>query len=251
MKRFLQIIQRKIEKFVGYRIINIADEREQLEHRLSQKHFFDLYFSKIDPQDFFFVQIGANDGVNNDPIHSYVTKYNLRGIAIEPQPDVFELLKATYKKYPRVECIHTAVATDSGTKPFYSMKESYKTEKNFSLVTGLATFNKDVLRRTIKRKIPHDANPDDFIQETLIETKSLSTLLSERNIQKINLIQIDCEGYDYEIVKMIDFTKFSPDIINLESGHLSKKDRSDCEALFERHGYTWFRHGIDTCAYRA
>ncbi len=251
MNRILQIIKRKIENFIGYSFVHKETEKKYLEHRLSKENFFDLYFKNVNPSDFFFVQIGANDGVNNDPIHSYVTKYKLKGIAVEPQPDVFPLLKANYKDNPNVTCVNVAIAEESGTKTFYSMKELYKTEKNFSLVTGLATFNKDVLRHTIKRKIPHDANPDDYIQETSIKTVSLSGLLREHTVGKINMIQIDCEGYDYEIVKMIDFTKFTPDIINLESGHLKDEDRTECEKLFERQGYKWFRHGIDTCAYRA
>ena len=32
--------------------------------------------------DFFFLQIGANDGVSFDPIHQLVTRYKLKGICI-------------------------------------------------------------------------------------------------------------------------------------------------------------------------
>lgn len=250
MKRIFEIIKRKIENWAGYRLVNIEDERKLLEHRLSKENFFDLYFAHVDPKNFFFIQVGANDGVNNDPIHEYVIKYGLRGIAVEPQPDVFPLLRRTYSAYPNVTCVNAAIAGMSGTKAFYSVKESYKTEKNFSLVTGLATFNKDVLRRTIKRKIPYDADPEDYIEETYVKTISFDELLHEHGVERISLVQIDCEGYDYEIVKMIDFKKFSPDIINLESVHLSERDRKECEEIFERNGYRWFRHGIDTCAYK-
>lgn len=36
---------------------------------------------------FFFVQVGANDGVNDDPLRACVLKYRLSGLLIEPLPD--------------------------------------------------------------------------------------------------------------------------------------------------------------------
>ena len=250
MKRIISIIFRKIEKWVGYTLINIEKQRQQREHRLSIENFFDLYFSQVDTEDFFFVQIGANDGKNNDPIHRYVTKYKLHGLAIEPQPDVFTLLQETYKPYPFVECVNLAIAHESGTLPFYSVKESFKTSENFSQVSGLATFQKNVLIRTIVRKIPHDANPEEYVQETPVKTSSFKNLVEKYSLKRIDMIQIDCEGYDYEILKMIDLEHFAPSIINLESVHLVESDRIACEKLLESKGYTWFRHGIDMCAYK-
>src|ERR1022692_1833047 len=41
------------------------------------------------------VQVGANDG-NDDSVRPYLVKYAWRAVLIEPQPDVFERLKALY-----------------------------------------------------------------------------------------------------------------------------------------------------------
>ena len=57
-----------------------------------QKFFFFSTIGKKDPN-FFFVQVGANDGVNHDPIFHHVRKYNWKGLLIEPIPDIFEKLK--------------------------------------------------------------------------------------------------------------------------------------------------------------
>jgi hypothetical protein len=40
--------------------------------------------------DFFFIQIGANNGMTGDPIRKYILKYHWRGILVEPQPDIFQ-----------------------------------------------------------------------------------------------------------------------------------------------------------------
>ncbi len=41
-----------------------------------------------------FVQIGANDGVWNDPIEPYLRGEKWRGVLVEPVPYVFARLKA-------------------------------------------------------------------------------------------------------------------------------------------------------------
>ncbi len=42
---------------------------------------------------FFFIQVGANDGVLDDPIRALILEYRLAGLLIEPLPDIFEKLK--------------------------------------------------------------------------------------------------------------------------------------------------------------
>lgn len=204
----------------------------------------------MNPENFFFIQIGANDGKTHDPIYSYVTKYNLRGIAVELNPEVFVLLKETYAKYPNVQCVNVAIAKESGILPVFMAKESVKTKENYSLVTGITTLKKDVLRHTLSKRIPKEVLVDDFIEEVSITAITLDQLLKNNGVTRIDMIQLDCEGYDYEILKMIDFNKFSPCIINFESNHISDADREDCQKMLEAQGYKWFRHGIDTCAYK-
>ncbi len=243
-------IIKKIVESTGYAITKTKGRNIQEEEQISREDFLNLYFFNIDPKNFFFVQIGANDGETNDPVFPYITKCNLSGIVVEPQPDVFKLLQATYKNYNNVKCVNIAIAKETGTKPFYLAKESFKTEENFKRVTGIASLNKEVIKRTLKKKIPKYADVNDYIQEVLLNTCSLNDLIKKYKVEKIDMIQLDCEGYDYEIVKMFDFDQFSPSLINFESSHLSYGDRKECEHLLETQGYKWFRHGGDTCAYK-
>ena len=57
---------------------------------------FDLivrYICLLRGGSFFFIQVGANDGITVDPIHKYIIEYHWNGILIEPQPGVFDQLK--------------------------------------------------------------------------------------------------------------------------------------------------------------
>src|SRR5215207_8561123 len=53
-------------------------------------------------QDFYFVQIGANDGVMNDSLNPQIRKYGFRGCLVEPMPDVFNILQHNYRDQPQL-----------------------------------------------------------------------------------------------------------------------------------------------------
>jgi len=56
-------------------------------------HFLSLYFSLIDSDDFYFVEVGSNDGKTNDPLYDYVKNFDLSGVLVEPQKEVYDKLK--------------------------------------------------------------------------------------------------------------------------------------------------------------
>jgi FkbM family methyltransferase len=248
-------IIKKIMKRIGYSISKNKSLNLQNLKQVTRDDFFDFYFFQIDKNNFFFVQIGANDGKTNDPIYHYVTKYQLSGVVIEPQPDVFLLLQENYKRYPEVKCLNLAIAKETGSVSFYSVKEFVRNKINFSRLTGIASFDRNFIKqkfqsKQVKGSVDKRLNADDCILETKIRASSFAGLIKENKIEKIDFLQIDCEGYDYEILKTVDFNKFSPMIINFESQNLSDDDRKECEKMLEDLGYGWFRSGSDTCAYK-
>src|SRR5215203_3467954 len=56
----------------------------------------DLYLNKISRKHLNFIQIGANDGLVNDPFYKFIRRDNWKGILIEPQKDVFQKLQRTH-----------------------------------------------------------------------------------------------------------------------------------------------------------
>lgn len=229
----------------GYAITKIGAQTPQTEQRITPEHFYELFFSTATP-DFFFVQIGAHDGHSDDPIHPFVMQYGLAGIAVEPQADVFARLEETYKDLPQVKCVNAAIGT--GPLTFYTVKEEAKTDANFVKMTRSASFIKSSLVKSLVRKIPSMDEVDDYIVETPINVMSFEQLVE--GVEHIDMLQIDAEGYDYEILKMVDFNRFSPKVINFESLHLSDSDRKQCEEMLTGMGYHFFRTKSDTTAYK-
>jgi hypothetical protein len=69
------------------------------------------------------------------------------------------------------------------------------------------------------------------------------------HVAKLDLLHIDAEGYDDEIIKMIDFKRIQPGIIQYEHMHLSPERRSACEELLKKHGYRIINGFADVIAY--
>ncbi len=80
----------------------------------------------ISTNDFFFIQIGSNDGQTGDPIHSYIMKYHWKGILIEPIPFLFKRLKKTYENQNGLIFENIAISEKDGNKIFYRIEENHE-----------------------------------------------------------------------------------------------------------------------------
>lgn len=242
-------IIRKIINHLGYDIIK--PKRSQL----TIQNIFASYFYKI-PEDFFFVQVGAHDGKTRDPLYDYITRCNLAGILVEPQRVVFEKLQQNYASCKNLIFANIAIAEMDGYRSLYGVKESFQSTYNQHIdkgddATGIASFSKDHIRTHLKKNMPRffkEKNIDDYIGAETVKTLSFDTFTQKYNVKKIDLLQIDAEGFDFKIIKMLDFSKFSPSFINYESKNLQKIDRDRCEKLLQSKGYVLIKPGGDTCA---
>jgi hypothetical protein len=64
----------------------------------------------------------------------------------------------------------------------------------------------------------------------------------------IHLLQIDAEGFDYEIIRSIDFAAIRPLAVRFEHQILSQADRNACLELLASHGYRFLLEDGDTMA---
>ncbi|MFO1348206.1 MAG: hypothetical protein U1F12_06435 [Pseudomonadales bacterium] len=66
--------------------------------------------------DFFYVNIGANDGITNDPIFPFIEKYNWHGIQVEPVLSTFNQLKINLASFKNTIFENSAVIGNKGTR---------------------------------------------------------------------------------------------------------------------------------------
>lgn len=227
------------------------------DHTLSRRHFFDIYFSLKRP---FIVQIGANDGKTHDPLNQYITKYNLPGLLVEPQTDVFESLRATYEDQNNLLFANVAIGETDSEVPFFRIKpELVLSGKEYKASSGSSFYREQIVQNVINRLPPRRNNilkyvsddPNAYIDEVKVRVLSLPSLLREYHIEKIDLFFTDCQGHDFKILKQFDFEKYTPDIINFEHALFTEEEVRESRELLTAHGYKFFVNVGDTCAYKA
>jgi len=191
------------------------------------------------PSDFTFIQIGANDGRTNDPLRRLVLKYGFQGVLVEPQPEVFKRLVANYSGVPGLQFENSAVGTTDGEMTLYRFRPGPGVPE---WADCLASFSREHLIRNFD-------NVTGEVEEITVPTITFNTLLSRYRLPSVDLLQIDTEGFDYEILKMIDFRTFRPTIINFEHLLLVGAVRQECYGLLCGEGYKITESGVDAVAY--
>lgn len=203
-----------------------------------------------------FIQIGANDGFYHDPLYKFIKRDAWEGVLLEPQPYVFEtFLKPLHKNTPGVHLVNAALDYKDGERKIYTVAFSKS-----RWATGLATLDKSVLEKVVasghierlaKRygeELPKTVN--EYISDEPIACISVDTLLSKYSVKPFDWLQIDAEGYDYEIIKMFNIEKTQPSVIVYENSHLSTEDKSACEMHLIKNGYKLSQIKENTVAQR-
>jgi len=192
-----------------------------------------------DYEDIFVLKIGANDGICYDHLATLLlsdTRY--RGLLVEPVPMNAAMLKANYGKSGRFTIEQAAVAASSGTVKMYYVDESALKligASNPNWVRHVANIASLDRLHVLKHLAP-EMHP--AVKETPVECLAVNELLSRHNVQKIDLLHIDAEGFDYVILRQFDFTAFHPCFVLFAHTHLTNQDRRAAKTMMEFAGYT-------------
>lgn len=191
-----------------------------------------------------FIQIGSNNGVSADPINKLIQENNWHGILIEPIHYLYEELKKNYQNIKnRLVFENCAIANSSGNLKFYRLEKSNAPNLPY-WYDQIGSFNKDVVLKHADL-IP---NFHELLIEDNVRAITFRDLLNKHSIKNIDLIQIDTEGYDFEILKMIPFSELKIDFIMFENQHLSNSDFKKAIKLLKSHGYKIGSQYKDTIA---
>jgi len=89
---------------------------------------------------------------------------------------------------------------------------------------------------------------DERILSVLVRVISAETLIRNYAVTRIDLLQIDCEGYDYEVIKLFNIEINKPRVIIYENSHICNEDQIACESLLKKNGYAVKIMGPNTLA---
>lgn len=190
----------------------------------------------------FFIEIGANDGVSADLIHDFIVRDRWEGILVEPVKFVFERLVKNYSKQKGLAFENIAIGEIDGTKEFYWLKKT--DDKLPVFYDRLGSFVKDVLLYH-KHAIP---NIEDYIMVDQVKTLTFESLAKKHKVKKLDVVAIDTEGYDFEIIKLINYNELAPKLIIFENKHLKPEVYSESEKFLKSKGYIVYKRGGNSLA---
>lgn len=174
-----------------------------------------------------FLQVGAMDGKMFDPIYPFVKRHGWRGVVLEPLADMFATLVRHYADASGVVAVQAALterdgegemarvpqaAVDAGAVPGWAQGlGSFFPERNALGGVGCDPELADAIarHRTTER----------------VRCVTLATLAAEQDLPRIDLLQVDAEGYEAEILRQVLDAGYRPRVIQLEHWALAPDER--------------------------
>jgi len=164
-----------------------------------------------------FIEIGASDGKTLSNTY-LLEQLGWKGICVEPIPKQFELLQ----KNRRSINVNKAVYNVSGEKIKFTVAIS-------SLLSGITS------------EIDRHHSAKNNSSQILVETITLNDLIDQNNLPNfIEYLSLDTEGSEYEILKIVDFSKYTFGTIHVEHNYVMPR-REQIRSLLTLNGYIFLR----------
>jgi len=167
-----------------------------------------------------FLEAGAFDGIYQSNT-LFLEKYGWKGVLVEP----------SFENY--LKCLINRPNTISVNSALVSL-EDYKNSKiiigdfDSDIMSSISAKRRSEMRkrkykRTVNKfKLPITYLIDYFKQRSKAENNlatnaiTLSALLEYLDIENLDFLSLDVEGYEFEVLNGIDFTKHKPKIVLIE-----------------------------------
>ncbi len=201
----------------------------------------DVFFRLLSKKNVRFVQIGANDGIKNDPVHSFIKKYKWTGILVEPIPELMDKLKNAYHGVNGLIFDNVGIAEENGFMDFYFLPPEFN-EPDW--LQQIGTFDKNAILLNLEN-FPELL---DKIETRKIATVSLKELMARNKVSKADLLIVDAEGFEYKILSQLDQLEGKPSFILFEWGCMDGKDQNMLYDFLRSQHYRLYSSGGDILA---
>lgn len=181
-----------------------------------------------------FLQIGAFDGIGEDDLREIVIAHKLRGVLVEPQPAAFARLKQTYRNQPNVTLLEAAIAEERGVRDLYCKRGE---------ASMAASFDRNHL-------LKHDIADAEIVSQQVV-CHTVESALQSAGLSQVDILQIDAEGYDWPIIRSINFGRLKPRILRFEYRIMPPQDADACLEFLASRGYRFIVETRDIIAYQA
>jgi len=246
-------VKKVIRYFISpdpFRIFDSESEDSKIKRFLSD--FFSASgFSTI-------LQIGANDGIMNDPLRPFLPTHQGPVILVEALPYYCNMLGKLYSKQNNIRVVNSLIASTEEFRELFYINHLVADEMDGDgppnrWAHGQGAFNKETIiswiydnqfrgasyRLNLQRYI-------DSVEKTLVKSITLASLAKECNLSHIELLVIDVQGAELEVLSSLRGLKKLPRFIIYEDdSSLEHGESIKLESLLVDCGYVFIAGSTD------
>lgn len=196
-----------------------------------------------------FIQIGAMDGVQFDPLHNHISMGGpgvWQGGFCEPMPFHQTALKQAYQGLPGLTFIEAAVVASSGPVEMTyippAVVEQYNIKRHAAGMGCVDYARSGFAKQTAEGR----ALLEPLMEKITVRGITLNEAIAEAGLENIDVYVSDTEGYDGIILQQLDTARFQPKLILIEHEHMTQDEKVMAIARLRPLGYReYFAHGND------
>lgn len=197
------------------------------------------------------VQVGANDGKMDDPIHKYWSSSGWHGLLIEPHPAYFADLEKTHADNNNVKLVHAAISDEPGNLNLYHIDEN---ERNAcpAWLRGCASVERERMVLAVDRanRRRNLSLSPSIIKHTVVSARRLDDILQEQGTTP-NLLLVDVEGHEISVMKSFDLKKHAFKLVMIEQNSGRADEREELVGLLLDAGFICCVVGVELIAFRS
>lgn len=205
------------------------------------------------------VQVGANDGLLNDPINPFVRRHpgRTRLLLIEPQASVLPMLKETYADHPSATIVQCAIGTP-GVSTLWTVDQAFWKDCQpgyagnwpaYRAPTGLTSENRSHVESWAEQHYTGDRASTEVITSFTMQSRPLIEVLESSGFGfGVDLLQVDTEGSDDVVIMNSSIDQLLPTLINFEQAHLPQSRLAALTEHLKAIGYEIHDNGYDALA---
>lgn len=145
----------------------------------------------------FFIELGANNGILQSNTAFLEKNRNWSGILIEPNIKNYEFCKINR---PNSICYNYACVSNDFNDEFIYGDFDLQPNDQLSLMSSINGIRLNNYKHNL----------------TKVSVSTLTNILDMQVIPKIDLLSLDVEGYEYSVLKGLNFNKYTPSYILIE-----------------------------------
>lgn len=188
------------------------------------------------------LQVGANDGKDEDSVNPILARHAIRSILCEPLLESFALLEREYQGTDHATVTRCAIGPTDGSLELFRIEGDDKSVA----ATKIASASQEHVAMFLKLR----NRAEETLATETVPCLTVSSLLAQHDLRGVDILVSDCEGMDHLVCSQALSLPEPPSIIQFEYHNIPVADARTLMDRLTEMGYLFVRSGLDIVASR-